>query len=322
MRPLLVSLTGLVRDRRKIDRLGARLNASRSPVGRQVPRLFSLENPEIVERNVAERLFGHAEVLGQHVGRRMRDPVGQEQRVAFGLLAAVEGEDELAAVGAEALQRVRPAGREIPEITLFDVIDAGTALCVDGGDAAFPARHDRPLGGLVPVQLADAAGRQVHVDAGDLLGNREVLGRQLARPSSILDPFGRDVERGPEEGLGADIGGGRIHLRGELALDRLVVRAVAAQAFRVALGVYPTLGRQVGIAECWRRMVRNRSGCIPLTGGLGWHWFLSFEGADFVSKPRRVSAAQTTFVAKSFHPTLVDRDDSSVGAGKPWCYRQ
>jgi hypothetical protein len=84
------------------------------------------------------------------------------------------------------------------------------------------------------VQLADAAGRQVHVDACDLLGNREVLGRQLARPSSILDPFGRDVEGGPEEGLCADLGGQRILKKRKLALDRIVVRAVAAQAFRVA----------------------------------------------------------------------------------------
>ena len=76
----------------------------------------------------AEDLLGHAEVLGQHVGRCMRDPVGHEQRVALGLLAVVEGEDELGALGTEALQRVRQAGREEPEVALLDVLDAWTPL--------------------------------------------------------------------------------------------------------------------------------------------------------------------------------------------------
>ena len=90
------------------------LNASRSAIGREIARLRALEDPEIVERNVPEDLFGHAEVLGEHVGRRMRDPVRHEQRIALGLPAVVEGEDELGAIGAEALQRVRQAGREKP----------------------------------------------------------------------------------------------------------------------------------------------------------------------------------------------------------------
>jgi hypothetical protein len=32
------------------------------------------------------------------------------------------------AIGAEALQRVRQPGREIPKVTLFNVVDAGAAL--------------------------------------------------------------------------------------------------------------------------------------------------------------------------------------------------
>jgi hypothetical protein len=44
------------------------------------------------------------------------------------MLAAVESDDELAAGRGEALQRMRPTSRKIPEITLFDVVDAGKRI--------------------------------------------------------------------------------------------------------------------------------------------------------------------------------------------------
>jgi hypothetical protein len=34
--------------------------------------------------------------------------------------------------------------------------------------------HVRPLGRLMPMQLADATGRQSHIDAGDGCGNWEL----------------------------------------------------------------------------------------------------------------------------------------------------
>ena len=37
------------------------------------------------------------------------------------------------------------------------------------------------------MQLADAAGGQPHVDAGDVLGEAEVGLRHLARPAAVLD---------------------------------------------------------------------------------------------------------------------------------------
>src|SRR5262245_2708089 len=111
----------------------------------------------------------------------------------------------------------------------------------------------------MPVQLADATGGQVHVNTGDLLGDREVLRRQLARPASVLNPFRRDVERGPEEGLRADVSGRRVYLRGKLAFYDLVVRTVAAEALGIAGGVQPALRRQVRIAEGWYRTVWNRA---------------------------------------------------------------
>ena len=52
MRPPLFSFTGSERDRRKIDRFGARLHASRGLVGREIAWLLALEDPEVVERDV------------------------------------------------------------------------------------------------------------------------------------------------------------------------------------------------------------------------------------------------------------------------------
>ena len=66
----------------------------------------------------------------------MRHPLGQQQRVELRRLAVVEAEDELAAVLADALQRVRQPGREIPQPALVHVLDVGAAVLVDGGDAA------------------------------------------------------------------------------------------------------------------------------------------------------------------------------------------
>ena len=47
IRPPLDSLTGFDRDSRKTTRVSARLNAGPGPVGRQVARLRTLEDPEI-----------------------------------------------------------------------------------------------------------------------------------------------------------------------------------------------------------------------------------------------------------------------------------
>src|SRR5271154_3440253 len=117
----------------------------------------------------------------------------------------IEHDDEFRAVRAGSLQGVRQPGREEPEVFLEDVLDARLAFPAERRDPALALRHDRPLGGLVPVQLTDAARLQVHVHAGDLFGNREVLLRDLARPAPALLTAGGDVERGPEERLRADV---------------------------------------------------------------------------------------------------------------------
>ena len=81
----------------------------------------------------------HAEVLGQHLGRHVLEPVGDQEGVVFGEAAVVEHQQEFAAVRIEPLDRVRNARREVPEVADTDVVDEVAALLVDGGDARLPS---------------------------------------------------------------------------------------------------------------------------------------------------------------------------------------
>jgi len=155
------------------------------------------EDPEVVERDVAEHLLGDAEVLGEDVERGVGEPVGEQEGVGFGLRAVVEDDDELCAIRSETLQRVRESRREEPQVALVDVFDARHAGAAERGDAAAAACHERPLGGLVPVQLADPACLEVHVDPGDLVGDREVGLRDLTGPAAWLHSPRRDAGRVP-----------------------------------------------------------------------------------------------------------------------------
>src|SRR5919204_377072 len=58
-----------------------------------------------------ERPCRYAEVPSQHLARRVRHPVGQQERVELVEVPGVEDQQELAAV-LEALDRVRDPGRE------------------------------------------------------------------------------------------------------------------------------------------------------------------------------------------------------------------
>jgi hypothetical protein len=89
---------------------------------------------------------------------------------------------------------VRQAGRKIPEVTGLDVLDIRAALRIEHRDAAVAVGHDRPLGLLVPVQFADAAGAEAHVHAGDLGRNGEIGLRHLPAPATVLGAPGGQIE--------------------------------------------------------------------------------------------------------------------------------
>ncbi len=163
------------------------LAAHRFAVSGQVARQMTLEDVEVTQRNPRKRSGWNPEVLGQNVRRRVGEPVRQEERRELRGMAFVEAQEELAAVRREPLQRVRKAGREIPQVTLFHVRDIGAAGRVENGDAATAIDHVGPFGKLMPMHLADAARSQAHVDAGDGVRNREIRLRDLARPTAVLN---------------------------------------------------------------------------------------------------------------------------------------
>ena len=129
----------------------------------------------------------------------MGEPVGDRERAVFAEVPVVEDEQELAAVALQALDRVRDAGREVPQVPFADVVLEGAAFLVDGGDPRPALEHEGPLGRLVPVQLADPAGLEPHVDQGEVRGGGYLADRRLPRPAAFphLDVA---VGEGPSQG--------------------------------------------------------------------------------------------------------------------------
>jgi hypothetical protein len=89
-----------------------------------------------VQRNFRKRIGGNGEVLRQDLRRRVGEPVRQEQGIELRRLSVVEREDELAAVRAEPLQRVRQACGKIPEIAFLHVGHISSADFVENGNTA------------------------------------------------------------------------------------------------------------------------------------------------------------------------------------------
>jgi hypothetical protein len=69
-----------------------------------------------------ERIGWNAEILSQDIGLGVREKISHQKCAELGCVAAIEGDDEFGAVGTQALQRMRIARREKPQLTLFDKI--------------------------------------------------------------------------------------------------------------------------------------------------------------------------------------------------------
>ena len=82
---------------------------------------------------------------------------------------------------------MREAGREEPEIVLFDVLHECIACSIEARQTRLAAQHERPFGSRVPVQFAASARDQTHVHPGDVLGNGEIRDRDLSAPAAFLD---------------------------------------------------------------------------------------------------------------------------------------
>jgi len=145
-------------------------------------------------RDVGERRLGHAEVLGQYVFGRVREPVRDQKGFVFREVSIVEHQKEFALL--QRLDRMWKSGPEIPQVAAADVVDEVAALGVDGGDAGAAGQHERPLSFFVPVQLSVCSGIQPHVHRGQGGGDRQLPHRYLSGPTSCLETV---VRRGEGE---------------------------------------------------------------------------------------------------------------------------
>src|SRR3954451_777174 len=90
---------------------------------------------------------------------------------------------------------MRDPAREKPKIVFLYISDETFSVRVNGGDSRRTVKHDRPLGGGVPMQLPDPAGSQSHVYTGQRPGNGQLANCHLARPSALINAFVRKGER-------------------------------------------------------------------------------------------------------------------------------
>ena len=216
--------------------------------GRQRARVLSLEDPQILERDVLERVGRYAETRRENIRRRVRQPVGEHQGVEFGGPPVIEREHEFGTVRPQSLQRVGQAGREIPQVAGLHVGHLGAAQFVQYRNPTVAVRHDGPLGLLVPVQFADAVRPQAHIDARNIFRDGKIGLGDFARPAAALIAFVRIVEGRPKQWHSVDVGGGRILKRRELARERRILRTRFAQGGR-ALRIDSAFRGSVRVAE-------------------------------------------------------------------------
>ena len=127
-----------------------------------------------VDRDVGKRGFSDTEVQGQHVARRVREQVGDQEGLVLREAPVIENKEELTTV-LQALDRMRNNRWEIPQIARTDIIDESASLFVDSGNASVSGDHVRPFGLFMPVHLADATWCRAHVDSGELSGHSPLL---------------------------------------------------------------------------------------------------------------------------------------------------
>ena len=224
---------------------------------------------------------GREKFFFENVGRGVHEPVGEQEGGLFRERALVEDEQELAAafaLVADALDGVRGAGGEEPEVTGADLVDEHGAVGREERDAGAAGEHDGPLVGEVPVELAERALGEAHVDAGEVLREGELALGDLVRPAAALHAAMGEIERMPDGADGAVVSGWR-HVGTGIDADERGVGLAGVGGGVVVLG-----GRSVGGGLRERGAGGERGGC---GGGsseevaAGWHARLdavSFDG--------------------------------------------
>src|SRR5262249_61255016 len=96
-------------ERPAIERAGRR-------IGGKWRRDRSLGDVDFALGEICEGRRRYAEILPQHLRRRMADPIADAERAEFREISVVEDEHEQAVLGADALDRVAEPAREIPDV--------------------------------------------------------------------------------------------------------------------------------------------------------------------------------------------------------------
>lgn len=165
------------------------------------------------------------EVLGENRLWRAADPVGEQEGGVFREVAVVEDEEKLGAIGAQTLQRVRVAGWKVPQVALLKIIDEATALSIECGDADLAFKDIGPFSFLVPMELADDALIEAHVDTSKLFAGAKLTNSRLTRPATLFNTDVRVCERPAHIWDGTMIGTRRTDQIRVLSLSRPVARA-------------------------------------------------------------------------------------------------
>src|SRR6266481_1264516 len=90
---------------------------------------------------------------------------------------------------------MRDTAGEKPKIVFLGISDETLPVAVNRRNPRRAVKHDRPLGGRVPMQLPDAARGQPHVYARHVLRDGQLPNSHLPRPSALVSPLVRKGER-------------------------------------------------------------------------------------------------------------------------------
>ncbi len=128
------------------------------------------------------------------------------------------------------------AGREEPEVAGADLVHEHGAVRGEEGDAGAAGEHDGPFIGEVPVELAEGALGEAHVDASEVFREGEFVLGDLVGPAALLDAAVGEIEGVPD---GADdaVVGGRGHVAGWIDGDEGGVGLAGVGGGGVVLGL-------------------------------------------------------------------------------------
>src|SRR3978361_515713 len=119
---------------------------------------------------------------------------------------------------------MRDPGREVPQVSLADVVRERSARLIDRRDAGLALQHIRPLGFLVPMKLADRPRLETHVYTPHGPGDGPFADRRPAGPTSFLDPDVTVRERALQVRHGAAVGSRWTDREGILSLAVRIAR--------------------------------------------------------------------------------------------------